>query len=533
MRYALRLQPLIFALALLCLWVPAGALELEQGGQYKRIHLRALQAILNDQTDEAIQALQDYASKEPDDPETWYMLAVAHSQRGAVDDARAAAAKAVELGLPAERFLAGPHGPLHALLRDAEFQQFATERASEPIHGPMLGCVTHKSAAFWVRTFGEKRVHINIMLDPLDKLAVAHGEACTSTAEDFTAVLKVKGLRPETTYYYELRVGEAGEIVRGVFHTFPKPGKPGAFRIVFGGGAGYVPPHEHMWNTIRAHKPDAFLALGDNVYIDTPTWPEVQRYCYYRRQSRPEWRALVAGTPFYAIYDDHDFGENDCWCGAEIDDPMWKRPVWRVFQQNWVNPYYGCGDKQPGCWFDFSMGDVDIFMLDCRYYRTDPEQPNPSMLGPAQKQWLFKRLRKSKGTFRVLASSVPWASGTKPGSLDTWDGFPAEREEIFSFLEKHRINGVILLSADRHRSDAWRIPRPNGYDFYEFESSRLTNQHVHKTMEQALFSYNATQSFGLLSFDTRKDDPEVTYNIINIDGECVYTLNLKHSQLKH
>jgi phosphodiesterase/alkaline phosphatase D-like protein len=52
------------------------------------------------------------------------------------------------------------------------------------------------------------------------------------------------------------------------FRTFPKKGSKARFQIGFGGGAGYTPQHEKMWNTVAAHNPTAFLFLGDNVYID-------------------------------------------------------------------------------------------------------------------------------------------------------------------------------------------------------------------------------------------------------------------------
>jgi len=180
------------------------------------------------------------------------------------------------------------------------------------------------------------------------------------------------------------------------------------------------------------------------------------------------------------------------------------------------------------------MGDVDFFMLDCRYYRTDPKSAAASMLGPVQLKWLKENLHESHGTFKVICSSVPWNFRTKGDSLDTWNGFPDEREVIFSFLEEQQIEGVILLSADRHRSDAWQIHRPDGYDLFEFNSSRLTNQHVHPTMEKqgALFSYNKKQSFGLVTFDTTAADAMVRYDVISIDGETVHSLPLRRSQLQ-
>jgi len=155
------------------------------------------------------------------------------------------------------------------------------------------------------------------------------------------------------------------------------------------------------------------------------------------------------------------------------------------------------------------------------------------MLGPAQKAWLLQQLRQSRATFKVLASPVPWDFYTKGKSRDTWNGFRDEREEIFGFLEENKIDGVVLISADRHRSDARRIDRLNGYPLYEFESSRLTNQHKHGLKPGAIFAYNKKQSFGLLSFDTTKADPTVTYEIISIDNEPIHSLTLPLSEISH
>ena len=129
-----------------------------------------------------------------------------------------------------------------------------------------------------------------------------------------------------------------------------------------------------------------------------------------------------------------------------------------------------------------------------------------------------------KYTIKVIASPVPWSLASKGEARDTWNGFKEERKEIFDFLATNKINGVILLSADRHRSDAWKIEHPNLYPLYEFTSSRLTNEHFHELMPNALFGYNEKQSFGLLEFDTQAQDPTISYNIINIDNEFFYSI---------
>ena len=89
-------------------------------------------------------------------------------------------------------------------------------------------------------------------------------------------------------------------------------------------------------------------------------------------------------------------------------------------------------------------GDVDFFMLDNRYYRSFKDG---TMLGPVQKAWLFDTLKGSTGAFKVLASPVPWTADIKPGSKDPWDGFPKEREEIFSFIDSNKVPGVFLVAS--------------------------------------------------------------------------------------
>jgi alkaline phosphatase D len=500
---------------------------------YKQQNRDAISEIVDAKHDKAIRHFNSYLKEHPNDLESMYGLTVAYAQKNDIDKAVSYAKQAVDAGLPFGRFLAGPRDLLQPLTDSPDFKQLAEKHAVELLHGPMLGCVTDSSAKFWVRTANQVPVQISISSSKNMSFPIKSAVVKTNKNRDFTAVVDIDGLKPDTLYYYELMVNGKKQPKQWSFRTFPSHDTKTKFRIGFGGGAGYAPWHERMWDTIASHNPIAFLFLGDNVYIDNPTRPSVQRYCYYRRQSRPEFRTFVASSAVYAIWDDHDFTTNDGRGGPQINKPNWKIPVWHVFRDNWNNPYYGGAEYQPGCWFDFSIGDVDFFMLDCRFYRTNPRNKNPSMLGPVQKEWLLKKLKSSKAAFKILASSVPWAFGTKPGSRDTWEGYKKEREDIFSFLEENKIDGVILLSADRHRSDVWKIKRADGYDLYEFESSKLTNVHTHRLMSAALFGYNKKCSFGLLSFNTGLSDPQVTYRIINIDNELIYTFALSKSQLTH
>ncbi len=407
---------------------------------------------------------------------------------------------------------------------EPKFKELIKKHDLRLFSGPMLGCVTDTSARFWVRTPGAADVQI---VTEEQKSAIVR----TNGNKDFTALLDLNGLQPSTAYSYDVLVDGKPIFTKEKpkFRTYPSHGQNAKFEVGFGGGARYNPSKEKIWDVIASHSPEAFLFLGDNVYIDQPESRTKQRVHYYRRQLRPEFTRLTASTATYAIYDDHDLGKNDSAGGPARFKPDWKFQSWKVFRENWNNPAYGGGDEQPGCWHDFSISDVDFFMLDNRYYRSFE---NGTMLGPVQKEWLLAKLKASKATFKVIASGTLWTEHADKGGKDSWWGVREEREEIFSAIERENIGGVILLSADRHRTDVYKIERPNAYDLYEFETSKLTNDHTHPTKPKALFSYNEGNFFGLLRFDLTKPDPEITFECITIEDKKVYELTLKRSQLQ-
>lgn len=487
----------------------------------------------------ALDYARSYLVEHPDDLEALYILAMAQSNLGMGEAATRTVQRSLDKGLTLDRYLAGPRELLAPLYRDPSFQELRKRNGRRLVHGPVLGSVTDHSAQFWVRTDEESSVTVSVntrtVVDAkrIEGRQVAVAASQTRQEDDYTTVVEVLGLSPATHYTYFLSIDGTPEPIAPAptFTTYPSAQTPSDFDVVFGGGAGFIPWNERIWTTLASRRPAAALLLGDNVYIDTPESPATQRYCYYRRQSRPEYRRFAANTPIYAIWDDHDFGTNDCVSSQSLTVPPWKMDVLKVFRENFANPAYG-SKQQPGCFFDFSIGDVDFFMLDCRFFRQNPKTTDhPSMLGPNQKAWLLGKLRESQATFKVIASSVPWATGTKPGSRDTWDGFPEEREEIFAFLDEHGVSGVVLLSADRHRSDAWKIDRPSGYDLYEFSSSKLTNAMSHPLMKGSLFGYNEKCSFGLLSFRTQGDAPSISYRIVDIDGNVQHAITLDRKQL--
>ena len=508
---------------------PEVKLTIRRAEQYKRIHQLALRYLLRNDLQQADQVLDEFSTD--NDPETLFLRGLIATRRDDIDEGVRQLHAATEAGLPPQRLLVGPRNLVASLANTPYLRDVRREFASEPVHGPLIGHTTDTSVTIWCRTVSDSTVTV-VIHDIESGELVSQATARATANRDFTAVVSARGLTPDTEFRYALQIDDGPTRTNRFwrFRTFPRSGEGTRFSLVFGGGAGYVPDNERVWRTIAQCRPNLLLLLGDNVYIDDPESKEMQQYTYYRRQSRPEWRELTAGTPTYTIWDDHDFSVNDSWGGPEVTRPWWKHQLsWPIFQQNWANPIYGGGENNPGCWYRFRVANVDFFMLDCRYYRTDPRQASRSMLGPVQLAWLKDSLLTSDARYKVLCSSVPWDFRTKGDSLDTWNGYREERIDVFNFLTVHDIKGVVLLSADRHRSDAWRIDREGDYPLYEFNSSRLTNQHVHKRTVDlgALFSYNASQSFGRVQFDTRNaSTASVRYDVISIDGEIVHTLQV-------
>jgi len=506
---------------------------------YGRQNRDTISEILYGEPEKAEAYFRQYLEDHPEDLESEYGLTLALLAQGRTGEALEFMKSSIEHGLPFSRYMAGPRNLFASIYETDTYQELHRRLASPILQGPMVGATGSDYVTVWVRTDVERNLTLQVSADPTFTSTTAASQGRSSAVNDYTTVLRAEGLKPSTRYYYRLsskdRVMKSESALS--FITFPARTEKTRFSIAFGGGAGYALEHERMWDTIRAHQPTALFLLGDNVYIDWPEMPEVQKYCYYRRQSRPEFRALTATTPTFAIYDDHDFGKDDAWGAPDKNSPAWKRPVLKVFQENWANPGYGGGRENPGCWFNTSIGDVDFFFMDCRYYRDDKRvvKPGKTMLGAYQKAELKKALRASTATFKVLCSTVPMGYKTKDKkeTCDTWDGYSEERRELFAFLDEHKIEGVFILAADRHRHDARVIERKRGYPLYEFMSSRLTNQLTHgRAGRGLLFHYNEKCGFGKITFDLSLEDPTVTYDVVTIDNEVMHSFTLRRSQLQ-
>ena len=328
--------------------------------------------------------------------------------------------------------------------------------ASEP-HldlAPMLGHVGPTEMRLWLHATGPcvPMVRVGEQDDLSDARAVS-GPALTADT-DFNGTLTVTNLKPATRYFYTVLLDDQPVLHRphASFSTAPLSGTPGHARVAFVSCVGHF-AHESAaaWGDMAARTNfDLLLMLGDNHYGDT-THIHHQRHAYYSHRRPAGFQEISRRTPVYGIWDDHDFAGNDADGTASG-----KENSLQVFKEVWANPAFGQADD-PGVYFKFTHGDIDFFMLDDRYHRSPnkaKDDGTKTQLGAAQLAWLKRELLASKARVKFIASGGEWQNTGHP---DSWGSFLREREDIFQFIDQRGIQGVLLISGDRHFTAGYQI----------------------------------------------------------------------------
>ena len=124
---------------------------------------------------------------------------------------------------------------------------------------------------------------------------------------------------------------------------------------------------------ITERNPEVFCWLGDNIYGDTRNMRTLQKK-YSRLGCNEEFRNLNQVAHFLAVWDDHDYGENDA--GKEY--PM-KEESKNIFLDFWNERQSSERWNHPGIYHAETFGPegkrVQFIMLDTRTFR-DPLRLN-------------------------------------------------------------------------------------------------------------------------------------------------------------
>lgn len=393
--------------------------------------------------------------------------------------------------------------------------------------GPMLGDLRTDGVAMWLRPASTEPLTIRVGKKSIWIKKVQPGVA---------QKIEISGLKPGSAYTYMILLKKQ-VVAEGGFTTAPVADGKGVFRIAFGSCFHKIGLHNpNLVREILKRKPSAMLLLGDIAVDDRENRINMHRADYQLRDVSTAWKKLAMNLPLYTSWDDHDYFNDDLSGipeGFTAADRSMVRAVWR---QNWNNP--SAEDGREGVWFNTRIGPVEVIMLDTRSCRDNQRRHEyGSYLGEPQMKWLKETLKNSTAPFKLISSGTMWSDYVSKAK-DTWGSWDTEaREEIFSLIEKEKIGGVMLMSGDRHGARAFRIPRPSGFNFYEFEPATLGGvpgpPGLVQNCPEQLFGYDGIGfiAFGEFTFDTTVQKPEVTFRLISEAGSVLEKWVLPYAEL--
>ncbi len=415
--------------------------------------------------------------------------------------------------------------------------------------GPMLGYSDMREVLLWVQTKAPAKVHFKYWDKTNPKQVFETDVVQTLKDKAFTAALIADKVLPGRKYQYELYINgkkverpyplEFQTQVLWKYRTDPPDFTVAAGSCTYINEAEFDRPGKpygqayEIFKAIADKRPDVMLWLGDNTYFRESDWNTrtgmLHRYTHTR--SLPEMQPLLASTHHYAIWDDHDFGPNDC------DGSFWnKEHALEAFKLFWGNPSYGVSTLR-GITTQFSWGDVDFFLLDNRYYRTpkDRKTGTKTILGQEQFEWLINALVASHATFKII---VIGGQVLNPAVVyETYANYAEERQRLIDAITKEGISGVMFLTGDRHITELSMLPREGTYPLYDLTCSPLTSGIFSGARTEANSLRVAgtlveTQNFALLKFSGKREERMLTISIHDKDGQELWTRSIKASELR-
>lgn len=323
---------------------------------------------------------------------------------------------------------------------------------------------------------------------------VRAGTAIATPELGYSVHTDVRGLMPGRDYFYRWHVGGATSQV-GRARTAPLAASAvDRFRFAFASCQQY----EHGFYTAYRHMAeenlDLIVHLGDYIYesswgenlVRAHEGPEIitlddyrARYTTYR--SDPDLQAAHASAPWIVTWDDHEVDDN--YAGIIPEDGQTPQQMLRrraAAYQAWYEfmpvrlPVGREGPDMP-IHRSFRFGKLmEMNVLDTRQYRNDQAcgdgrkpscaehtDPSRTLLGQAQKNWLYSNLASADATWNVLAQQIMMASlrsveinaegaSEELWPMDVWDGYPYERAELLDYLDLVKTPNPVVLTGDIH-----------------------------------------------------------------------------------
>ncbi len=340
-------------------------------------------------------------------------------------------------------------------------------------------------------------------------------------------------------YSYGIAQEEDAEVLSiGSIETVPT-------RIAFGSCSNQKSP-QPILNRVVEKKPDLFIYLGDNIYGDTKDM-DVLRKKYEMLGDKEEFQNLRSNAAVLSVWDDHDYGWNDA--GKEYE---FKAESKEIFMDFWRVPDDSPRRNHEGIYglHTFQGNDrvVQVILLDTRTFRdalkvnTKPipegfknsyqpdADPAKTILGSDQWEWLENVLREP-ADLRIVCSSIQF--GHEYNGWESWTNLPLEQQKMIDLSAETDANGVMFISGDVHWGEISKREFDSQYPLFDVTASGLTEEwyNVEPNKFRVGEAYRDNH-FGMIELDWEKEDPQITFQIIGLDGQPQVSHQLNLSELQ-
>jgi len=377
--------------------------------------------------------------------------------------------------------------------------------------GPLIGNVTSTSVKIWAKSAQPEKIIFTVYLS--DEL---YTQEIISTERDNSSVYaEFSGLKSGVKYNYHVRSSSLD--YKGTFNTHDViPNK--ATKIAFGGCYDQSTIDQEkgeIFNSILHYQPDLMLFTGDIPYSKAGELDDLRKGHELIRSNK-HFRNLTSKTPVLAVWDDHDFGENN----SDGNNPN-KTQALRAFREHWPNPKNEDSSVE-GMYTKYVINNVEVFLLDTRFY-SQQSNDTPTLLGDKQEEWLCNNLKKSKSKYKAIVSGVALSSK----NVDGWSGeyFKEDKNKLLNCIYDNKISGAIFISGDLHRTEVHRHKLHNNpfllnRYIYDFSVSPLNamSLKIAKNVDKSLYYGNDSikSMFGLLEFSSNQmDDNTVRFQLVD------------------
>lgn len=309
---------------------------------------------------------------------------------------------------------------------------------------------------------GEVRVTVRQRLGDGESGAI--GWLLTAADRDFTRQTLLDGLAADTDYLVTVEARpvapetEATALETVTFRTAPAPDQRRPIRFTAMTCQYYGrrdrPDGFRIYPSMAAERPDFYLSIGDNVYLDNEspraTSVELARYHWQRMFTLPAIASFLRSVPGYWLKDDHDLLRNDSWPGIEpgISAPLTFEEGLAVFAEQ--NP----APERPYRTVRWGKG-LQLWLVEGRDFRSPndmPDGPGKTIWGAEQWRWLRESLLASDADWKVLVSPTPIVGPDRGNKADNHANatFSHEGDAIREWFRANMDDRFLVIVGDRH-----------------------------------------------------------------------------------